>query len=92
MFVWVFYVLYPPRLIVLYQNLAAETAAYLTTKHPDYMQSLRLVSPFQHEKEVIEDLYNYGTYSATRVGMALNCVGSQPEERKAVRHDIEGNT
>jgi hypothetical protein len=98
MFVRVFYVLYPPWLMVLCQNLAAETAAYLTTKHPDYaVLAARIAISNLHKEtkknfsQVIKDLYNYGMYSVTRVDMALSCIGSQPEERKAVRHDIEGN-
>jgi hypothetical protein len=49
------------------QNLAAETAAYLTTKHPDYaILAARIAISNLHKEtkksfsQVIEDLYKYG--------------------------------
>ena len=55
---------------MLAQNLAAETAAYLTTSHPDYaVLAARIAISNLHKEtkkkfsEVIEDLYNYGKYS-----------------------------
>ena len=49
------------------QNLAAETAAYLTTSHPDYaVLAARIAISNLHKEtkkkfsEVIEDLYKYG--------------------------------
>jgi ribonucleoside-diphosphate reductase subunit M1 len=49
------------------QNLAAETAAYLTTKHPDYAILAARIAVSNLHKEtkknfshVIKDLYNYG--------------------------------
>ena len=49
------------------QNLAAETAAYLTTKHPDYaILAARIAISNLHKEtkksfsQVITDLYNYG--------------------------------
>ena len=49
------------------QNLAAETAAYLTTKHPDYAILAARIAVSNLHKEtkknfshVIRDLYNYG--------------------------------
>lgn len=49
------------------QNLAAETAAYLTTKHPDYaILAARIAVSNLHKEtkknfsEVISDLYNFG--------------------------------
>ena len=54
------YTLTPP------QNLAAETAAYLTTKHPDYAVLAARIAISNLHKEtkknftaVIKDLYNY---------------------------------
>lgn len=52
------------------QNLAAETAAYLTTKHPDYAILAARIAVSNLHKEtkknfshVIRDLYNYGLFS-----------------------------
>jgi len=49
------------------QNLAAETAACLTTKHPDYaILAARIAISNLHKEtkksfsQVISDLYNYG--------------------------------
>lgn len=49
------------------QNLASETAAYLTTKHPDYaVLAARIAISNLHKEtkknfsQVIKDLYNYG--------------------------------
>src|SRR5882757_6320407 len=49
------------------QNLAAETAAYLTTKHPDYaVLAARIAISNLHKEtkknfsQVIKDLYDYG--------------------------------
>lgn len=54
------------------QNLAAETAAYLTTKHPDYaVLAARIAVSNLHKEtkknfsQVIKDLYEYGTFSLT---------------------------
>jgi len=49
------------------QNLASETAAYLTTKHPDYaVLAARIAISNLHKEtkknfsQVIKDLYSYG--------------------------------
>ena len=49
------------------QNLAAETAAYLTTKHPDYAILAARIAVSNLHKEtkknfshVVQDLYTYG--------------------------------
>ena len=49
------------------QNLAAETAAYMTTKHPDYAILAARIAVSNLHKEtkksfsaVIKDLYEYG--------------------------------
>jgi len=51
---------------ILQKNLAAETAAYLTTKHPDYVVLAARIAISNLHKEtkktfsqVISDLYNY---------------------------------
>ena len=51
------------------QNLAAETAAYLTTKHPDYAILAARIAVSNLHKEtkknfsaVIKDLYHYGVF------------------------------
>ena len=51
------------------QNLAAETAAYCTTKHPDYaILAARIAISNLHKETkkhfsaVIKDLYEYGEY------------------------------
>ena len=51
------------------QNLAAETAAYLTTKHPDYAILAARIAVSNLHKEtkknfshVVKDLYDYGLY------------------------------
>jgi len=50
------------------QNLAAETAAYLTTKHPDYAILAARIAVSNLHKEtkknfshVVKDLYDYGS-------------------------------
>jgi ribonucleoside-diphosphate reductase subunit M1 len=55
------------------QNLAAETAAYLTTKHPDYAILAARIAVSNLHKEtkknfshVIKDLYDYGLCSLLR--------------------------
>ena len=52
------------------QNLAAETAAYLTTKHPDYaVLAARIAISNLHKEtkknfsQVVKDLYEYGEVS-----------------------------
>ena len=56
------------------QNLAAETAAYLTTKHPDYAILAARIAVSNLHKEtkknfshVVKDLYDYGPYPFYRV-------------------------
>jgi ribonucleoside-diphosphate reductase subunit M1 len=53
----------------LFQNLAAETAAYLTTKHPDYaVLAARIAISNLHKEtkksfsQVVKDLYEYGAH------------------------------
>ena len=53
------------------QNLAAETAAYLTTKHPDYaVLAARIAVSNLHKEtkknfsQVMKDLYEYGMCSS----------------------------
>jgi len=55
------------KILTALQNLAAETAAYLTTKHPDYaILAARIAISNLHKEtkkhfsQVIEDLYSYG--------------------------------
>ena len=57
-------------LLTNFQNLAAETAAYLTTKHPDYaVLAARIAISNLHKEtkknfsQVIKDLYDYGEVS-----------------------------
>jgi hypothetical protein len=52
-----------------FQNLAAETAAYLTTKHPDYaILAARIAISNLHKEtkknfsQVIKDLYEYSSF------------------------------
>ena len=54
-------------LMMITQNMAAETAAYLTAKHPDYAVlaagiavSLLHKEAKKHFPYIIADLYNYG--------------------------------
>lgn len=56
---------------LLSQNLAAETAAYMTTKHPDYAILAARIAVSNLHKEtkksfsaVIKDLYEYGQCTA----------------------------
>jgi len=51
----------------IFQNLAAETAAYLTTKHPDYaVLAARIAISNLHKEtkksfsQVVKDLYEFG--------------------------------
>jgi ribonucleoside-diphosphate reductase subunit M1 len=51
------------------QNLAAETAAYLTTRHPDYaILAARIAISNLHKEtkksfsQVIDDLYKWGNF------------------------------
>ena len=55
-------------------NLASETAAYLTTKHPDYaILAARIAISNLHKETkksfsaVIADLHNYGTFHVLRL-------------------------
>ena len=59
-------------------NLAAETAAYLTTRHPDYaILAARIAISNLHKEtkkkfsDVITDLYNYGTRATVLSFMRL---------------------
>lgn len=68
-------------------NLAAETAAYKTTTHPDYaVLAARIAISNLHKEtkksfsQVVQDLYEYGTLSS------LTC--SQPPHRQAQPHDL----
>ena len=76
------------------QNLAAETAAYLTTSHPDYaVLAARIAISNLHKEtkkrfsEVIEELYNFGvpvpccfTIPLTQsVHQSIPRMASQPE-------------
>ena len=65
------------------QNLAAETAAYLTTKHPDYaVLAARIAISNLHKEtkknfsQVIKDLYEYGElfYGPNRSSSYRNCL------------------
>lgn len=67
---YVFYSMFFKNYIqYVFQNLAAETAAYLTTKHPDYAILAARIAVSNLHKEtkktfshVIHDLYSYGKY------------------------------
>jgi ribonucleoside-diphosphate reductase subunit M1 len=61
--------MYVIHLIFSIQNLASETAAYLTTKHPDYaVLAARIAISNLHKEttknfsQLIRDLHNYGSY------------------------------
>jgi len=61
------HVLSIPKLTTSVQNLASETAAYLTTKHPDYaVLAARIAISNLHKEtkknfsQVITDLHEYG--------------------------------
>lgn len=86
-------------LIDLIQNLAAETAAYLTTTHPDYaILAARIAISNLHKEtkkrfsEVVEDLYRYGACDATYIKSSSLITGnSQSKERQACGYDLESN-
>ena len=79
------------------QNLAAETAAYLTTSHPDYaVLAARIAISNLHKEtkkkfsEVIEDLYKYGKECrCILIVILIFYLVSEPEEWKTCRHDIQ---
>lgn len=65
------------------QNLAAETAAYLTTKHPDYAILAARIAVSNLHKEtkknfshVIEDLYSYGLFSLEGIFVMSNVLST----------------
>lgn len=80
-------------------NLASETAAYLTTKHPDYaILAARIAISNLHKETkksfsaVIADLHNYGTLHVFRpLVLWLNLPLSQPEERSPGWNDQQGD-
>jgi hypothetical protein len=60
--------------LIWYQNLASETAAYLTTKHPDYaVLAARIAISNLHKEtkknfsQVIKDMHNYGSSCGNNV-------------------------
>jgi hypothetical protein len=62
-----------------FQNLASETAAYLTTKHPDYAVLAARIAISNLHKEtkksfshVIKDLYDYGAFVSCPSGLSFN--------------------
>lgn len=68
-------------------NLAAETAAYKTTTHPDYaVLAARIAISNLHKEtkksfsQVVQDLYEYGMLPS------LTC--SQPPHQQAQPHDL----
>jgi ribonucleoside-diphosphate reductase subunit M1 len=70
MYILIFELLFHISTDCVVQNLAAETAAYLTTKHPDYAILAARIAVSNLHKEtkknfshVIGDLYNYGLFS-----------------------------
>ena len=71
------------------QNLAAETAAYLTTKHPDYAILAARIAVSNLHKEtkknfsaVISDLYHYGESPLTSWKLRLNGCPVNPKNGK----------
>jgi len=92
------YSMYVIHLIFSIQNLASETAAYLTTKHPDYaVLAARIAISNLHKEttknfsQLIRDLHNYGSYHLILVFVCwtngFDC--SEPEEWQAVGYDLE---
>ena len=80
------------------QNLAAETAAYLTTKHPDYAILAARIAVSNLHKEtkknfshVIKDLYEYGSYPLIGFLAISNVPHSQPQDRTIRKHDLKGD-
>ena len=80
------------------QNLAAETAAYLTTKHPDYAILAARIAVSNLHKEtkknfshVIKDLYDYGSYSFIEFLAISDGSHSQPQDRTIREHDLKGD-
>jgi hypothetical protein len=74
------------------QNLASETAAYLTTKHPDYaVLAARIAISNLHKEtkknfsQVIKDLYNYGFSNAVRFSIFILIQSLQSIPRMAAR-------
>jgi len=79
------------------QNLAAETAAYLTTKHPDYAILAARIAVSNLHKEtkknfshVVKDLYDYGVYPFLSRSPAISdALHSQPQNRTIREHDLK---
>lgn len=84
-------------------NLAAETAAYMTTRHPDYaVLAARIAISNLHKEtkklfsQVIEDLYTYGRCSSPQWPHLIVCrhdpyvvpFDSQSQERSTLTHDL----
>ena len=88
----------PPRvpLTHAFQNLAAETAAYLTTKHPDYaVLAARIAISNLHKEtkksfsKVVDALYNYGSrHSSPAPPPMTHPSHSQPQERQSCWYDL----
>jgi ribonucleoside-diphosphate reductase subunit M1 len=80
-------------------NLAAETAAYKTTTHPDYaVLAARIAISNLHKEtsksfsKVIESLYTYGeSRSAAQRSAHRSRLHSQPEEQQAQPDDQRGH-
>jgi ribonucleoside-diphosphate reductase subunit M1 len=75
-------------------NLASETAAYLTTKHPDYaILAARIAISNLHKETkknfsaVIEDLYNYGRLPLNPRLLPTKPHSSEPQEWSCSGHD-----
>lgn len=86
--------------IVVDQNLAAETAAYLTTKHPDYAILAARIAVSNLHKEtkksftaVIKDLYHYGDAGpkCCEIDVRTHPFYSEPEEWSSRWNDIQGD-
>ena len=80
------------------QNLAAETAAYLTTKHPDYAILAARIAVSNLHKEtkknfshVVKDLYDYGSCPFIEFLTISDGPHSQPEDRTIREHDLKGD-
>lgn len=79
----------------IFQNLAAETAAYLTTKHPDYaVLAARIAISNLHKEtkksfsQVVKDLYEFGALFYVHHILRLISFNSKSKERTSSKHDI----
>jgi hypothetical protein len=79
-----------------FQNLASETAAYLTTKHPDYaVLAARIAIANLHKEtkknfsQVVKDLYDFGPWTSCSDAITTHVWRSKSKEWPPGSHDFK---